>query len=163
MKIIGKIVRAALLLVLTAGSVAAAPIVGRATVIDADTLDIRGQRIRLHGIDSPESAQLCQDAADKSYRCGKEAAFALADKIGTRPVSCTPKDRDRYGRVVAVCRLGRIDLNGWLVEQGHALAYRKYGTAYSRRETRARRAKRGLWAGTFQPPWEWRAQRRARS
>ena len=155
--------RVVLLLALTAGPATAAPIIGRATAIDGDTLDIRGQRIRLHGVDAPESAQTCQNDRSQPYRCGKQAAFALADKIGARPVSCTPKDRDRYGRVVAVCRLGRIDLNGWLVEQGHALAYRKYGTAYSRREARARRAKRGLWAGTFQPPWEWRAQRRARS
>lgn len=60
------------------------------------------------------------------YRCGKVAALALADKIGRGTVRCEQKDLDRYGRIVAVCKMGNEDLNGWLVLQGYAVAYRRY-------------------------------------
>jgi endonuclease YncB( thermonuclease family) len=83
---------------------AAAPIIGRASVIDGDTIEIRGQRIRLFGIDAPESRQTCTDAQGAGYRCGQRAAQALDYRISESPVTCEPKDKDRYGRIVAVCR-----------------------------------------------------------
>lgn len=135
---------------------AAEPIVGRASVTDGDTIVIHGTRIRLFGIDAPESAQLCQDAAGKDYRCGQRAALALSDRIGEAPISCEPRDTDRYGRTVAVCRKGAEDLNAWMVEQGHAVAFRRYSTAYVGQEGAARAAKRGIWAGTFEEPSEYR-------
>ncbi|MFY9292843.1 MAG: thermonuclease family protein [Methylorubrum rhodinum] len=116
--------RLALALMLFSAPAFAAPITGRATVIDDDTLDIRDQRFRLQGVDTPESAQTCQDGKGRANRCGQKAALALADKIGTGFVACEPIETDRYGRSVAVCRLGALDLNGWLVEQGLGLAYR---------------------------------------
>ena len=67
---------------------------------------------------------------------------------------------DRYGRALEVCYLKGEDLNGWLVSQGHALAYRRYGTQYVEQEEAARPAKRGVWAGAFVAPWEWRAGER---
>ncbi|WP_457094317.1 thermonuclease family protein [Microvirga sp. P5_D2] len=135
-------------------------VVGRASVIDGDTLDIRGTRIRLHGVDAPESAQACQNQEGKAYRCGQAAAMALSDKIGSANVSCEQKDIDRYQRIVAVCSLRGEDLNGWLIQEGYALAYRRYGTDYASNEDNARKAKRRLWAGTFTPPWDWRRGKR---
>jgi endonuclease YncB( thermonuclease family) len=131
-------------------------IVGRASVIDGDTLEIRGIRIRFHGVDAPESAQTCQSSDGKAFRCGQQAALALSSKIGTATVSCEQKDVDRYKRIVAVCSAGGEDLNAWLVQQGHALAYRQYSTDYVGQENDARKAKRGVWAGNFTPPWDWR-------
>lgn len=139
----------------------AEPITGRASVTDGDTLVIHGARIRLHGIDAPESAQLCQDAAGKDYRCGQKAALALADHMGQAPITCEPRDTDRYGRTVAVCRKGGEDLSAWMVEQGYATAYQRYSRDYVRVETTARALKRGLWAGTFDPPSDWRRAKRA--
>ncbi|WP_353612501.1 thermonuclease family protein [Methylobacterium sp. Leaf456] len=149
------------LMLLTAPAGAAEFVTGRAAVVDGDTLDIRGQRFRLQGVDTPESAQICQDARRRAYRCGQKAALALADKIGAGTVTCEAVESDRYGRTVAVCRLGSLDLNGWLVEQGLGLAYRRYSTAYVAQEDAARAAKRGLWAGTFTPPWDWRKGERS--
>jgi endonuclease YncB( thermonuclease family) len=141
-------------------SAASADIIGRAAVIDGDTIEIHGQRIRLHGIDAPEKAQPCFDASGKSWRCGPAAANALDEFIGVSPVICRERDTDRYGRVVAACTVRGEDIGEWLVRSGNAMAYRRYSGDYVPAEQEAKNAKRGIWAGTAQPPWEWRAERR---
>lgn len=78
---------------------AADPITGQATVIDGDTIEIRGQRIRLSGMDAFETRQTCQDTDGDAYRCDREAAFALDDFIGSRNVTCEPSGR-RWERIV---------------------------------------------------------------
>jgi endonuclease YncB( thermonuclease family) len=139
--------------------VSADNIVGKASVIDGDSIEIHGQRIELHGIDAPESAQICA-VNGKQSRCGQQAANALADRIGEQTVTCDPKDVDQYKRVVAVCRAGGEELNGWMVSQGMALAYRQYSTKYVRQEKKAAKEKTGIWRGWFIKPWDWRRGRR---
>ena len=138
-------------------------IIGRASVIDGDTIEIHGQRIRLHGIDAPESRQTCRDNKGRDYRCGQRAALALSDKIRQQAVSCEQRNIDRYRRIVAVCRAGNEDLNGWLVSEGWAVAYRRYSKDYITAEKSAKAANRGIWAGSFTPPQEWRQTRRSGS
>lgn len=135
---------------------------GVPTVIDGDTIDIRGQRIRLHGIDAPESKQICLVKGAK-YRCGQKAALALLDRIGRSSVTCQAKDIDRYGRLVAVCFNGQEDLNGWLVSQGLAVAYRRYSHDYVGQENGAKASSAGLWSGEFVMPWDWRHGKRLAS
>ena len=106
----------------------AAPLVGRASIVDGDTIEIRGERIRLFGIDAPESGQMCANANGQSYRCGQKAALVLDARIGEGVVTCERKDTDRYGRVVALCRVFGEDLSAWMVGLGWALAYRTYTT-----------------------------------
>jgi len=134
---------------------ALAEISGPVQVKDGDTIEIHGERIRLYGIDAPESRQTCNRYGGE-WRCGIEATQALADKVGSDPLECSPKDRDRYGRTVAVCRLNGEDLNAWMVSEGWAMAYRHYSLDYVAAEDAAREAKRGIWASEFLPPWEWR-------
>jgi endonuclease YncB( thermonuclease family) len=131
-------------------------IIGHARVIDGDTIEIEGQRIRLTGIDAPESSQLCERAG-KSYNCGREAAVALVEHIGENTVTCLPRGKDRYSRILALCSVNHHYVNQWMVQTGHAVAFRKYGVEYVPDEDEARIAKRGLWAGTFQMPWDYRA------
>lgn len=135
---------------------------GRASVIDGDTLELRGQRIRLWGVDAFESRQLCRSSAG-DYRCGQLAANALDDHLADQLVSCQPVGRPdrygRYGRTVARCSANGQDLGGWLVRNGHALDYPRYSNGrYARDENQARVARRGAWAGDFEPPWLWRAR-----
>lgn len=130
-------------------------LVGTASVIDGDTMDIHGTRVRLHAVDAPESRQTCHRGRTE-WRCGQQAALALQDKIARRPVTCEERDIDRYGRVVAVCFAGGENLNAWMVRQGHAVAYRQYGRDYISEESAAKAEGRGVWSGTFTMPWDWR-------
>lgn len=128
---------------------------GRAHVIDADTLDIAGVRIRLHGVDAPERDQTCTRSGF-AWPCGRQASAALTGLVAGRDLRCEPRDRDGYGRVVAVCWTGDVDVNRWLVDQGWALAYRRFSTSYVGAEDAARQARRGIWIGSFETPEDYR-------
>jgi endonuclease YncB( thermonuclease family) len=136
----------------------ATPLVGVPSVIDGDTIEIHGERIRLNGIDAPESAQLCTNAAGKTYRCGQVASLALAEFLKAHgPTACIEVDRDKFRRKVAVCTAKGTDIGEWMVRQGYALDWPKYSAGfYIGAETEARAAKRGIWAGSFERPWQWR-------
>ncbi|MEQ8354646.1 MAG: thermonuclease family protein [Kiloniellaceae bacterium] len=140
-------------------AVSSEAIAGRASIIDGDTIEIHGTRIRLHGIDAPESDQTCA-VAGENMRCGQQAALALADRIGQETVSCDQRGRDRYDRIISVCHASGEDLNAWMVANGWAMAYRRFSTDYVRQEEAAAAAKIGIWKGEFTTPWEWRARER---
>jgi Staphylococcal nuclease homologue len=105
-------------LLATIGPVLADDLTGQASVIDGDTIEIHGTRIRLWGIDAPESTQLCRGEDSLQYRCGANAAKDLDAFIARRPVSCTPISQDQYGRTVATCSVDGTDLGQWLVSNG---------------------------------------------
>jgi endonuclease YncB( thermonuclease family) len=115
-------------------------IIGIASIIDGDTIEIHGHRIRLFGVDAPESRQLCS-LHGRKYRCGQKAAFALSDFLGQHTVSCKQKDTDRYGRAVAICSVDRQDVGAWMVSRGFALAFRRYSLIYVPAEESAAAAK----------------------
>ena len=115
--------------------------------------------IRLYGIDAPEAKQTCQGAGNVTYLCGAEATKVLRDATRGQAVRCEPKDRDKYGRTVAICWAGPIDLNRMMVKQGWAVAYRHYSERYVPDEDTARRERLGIWSGKFEPPAEWRRGR----
>lgn len=133
-----------------------ANLIRRASVIDRDTIEIHGQRIHFHGIDALEAGQTCEDAGGQLYLCGQKSALSLADKISAITVACERRDVDRYGRIVAVCCIGELDFNGWVVSEGWVLDYVGSGKGgYTSEEPEARFARRGLWAGMFVEPQEW--------
>ena len=131
-------------------------VAGRARVVDGDSLIVGMARIRLFGIDAPEGKQQCRDAQRRSTPCGEEARRVLATAIGNRPVSCTPVGLS-HDRSVAVCTVDGRDLSEAMVRSGHALELRQHSRGrYAAAEREARSAKRGLWAGDFEQPGEWR-------
>jgi endonuclease YncB( thermonuclease family) len=129
---------------------------GTASVIDGDTIDIHGERIRLNAIDAPESGQKCLDAAGRFVRCGADAANALDAWINRNPVTCTVTGKDRYKRLLAECSVRGDSMQAWMVTNGHAVAYRAYSKDYVPAENVAKRARAGVWAGRFVYPWDWR-------
>ena len=145
-----------LVLLLCTASAEADTLTGKPYVTDGDTVKISGERIRLEGIDAPERNQRCKNGSGKSYDCGIVSTAALRNKIGRNPITCEGTKRDRYGRFLGICYLNGIDLNGWMVRNGHALAYRKYSRRYVSAEQEARENSRGLWTGEFVAPWSWR-------
>lgn len=127
-------------------SLAGVPNVG-----DGDSVRIAGQRVRLIGIDAPELQQTCQ-RNQQNWACGQAAKSALAEKVSGKSINCVGDRLDQYRRLLAVCYLGREDLNAWLVREGWAVSYNDYAID----EVLARRDRRGIWASEFQSPHKWR-------
>jgi endonuclease YncB( thermonuclease family) len=139
------------------------PIMGRAWVVDGDSIRIGGVSIRLDGIDAPEWDQTCGDGKGQTWRCGLMASRQLRDQVRGREISCRPRAHDRYGRTLATCSLSNgTNLNGWLVRQGWAVAT-GFSSIYGAEEAEAKSERRGIWSGSFMFPWEWRQQKSARS
>jgi endonuclease YncB( thermonuclease family) len=130
------------------------------SVVDGDTIRIGATTYRLHGIDAPEKAQTCPRAGVE-WLCGQEAAKYLRALTASGSIVCSPQDRDRYGRVIAVCRSGEIELNREMVRSGLAWAFRRYSNDYIADEQQAREHRLGVWNSEAIPPWEWRRQKRA--
>lgn len=131
------------------------PVAGRAMVVDGDTLRVGGDRIRLVGLDAPELEQTCRGADGGEWRCGTAARTLVIRLVGAGAVSCAPTGRDRYDRVLARCSSGGADIGRQVVRAGLAVAYGDYFAE----EAEARRARAGMWAGSFTPPAEWRRER----
>ena len=153
-----KRIACAIVIVLHALPANARNLIGQVSVVDGDTLDIHDARIRLWGVDAPESTQTCRGRDRRPYRCGQQAALALYSFTRGKTVRCTPVDGDRYGRIVARCAAGSIDLGQMLVSRGLAVEEPQYSRgAYSADQLAARRASRGIWAGRFVEPSLFRA------
>jgi endonuclease YncB( thermonuclease family) len=134
-------------------------IAGRAVVVDGDTFDIGRARVRLWGVDAPESRQTCTRADGRVWQCGTAARTALRTLTAGATVRCVPQYTDRDGRQVAKCSIGGRDIAGQLVAQGWVLDYPHFSKGVFQASERQARLKRiGVWQGTVTPPWEWRAQ-----
>jgi endonuclease YncB( thermonuclease family) len=119
---------------------------GRPTVLDGETLEVRGQRIKLIAVDAPDD-HVCEATDDARWRCGPRAASALAELLEEAVVTCTPRDRDLLGRPIAACSLGAVDLSLWLIRNGLARdASSAPNGKYRQAQDEAKSARRGIWA-----------------
>jgi endonuclease YncB( thermonuclease family) len=126
-------------------------------VIDGDSLRVAGREIRLAGIDAPEYRQTCTDEKGAAWPCGREARLALERLAGAGDLQCETAVEDRYGRALARCRAGGMDIAEALARQGWAdgagdSRFAEPSTAIAE----AKRAKRGIWRGGHSHPGEWR-------
>lgn len=150
-------------LLLPSVTLAAERLSGQVNVVDADTWDVGGIRVRLHGIDAPELDQSCQDAEGSTWPCGAWVTQEVRQLFQGKTASCMPMDRDRYGRVVAKCMFEAQDAADQLVRLGLAFAYRKYSHAYESAEQDAKARRVGLHQQQVQVPWVHRAARKSAS
>lgn len=127
------------------------------SITDGDTFRQSGVTYRIWGIDAPELAQTCPDG----WPAGRFAATRLQALTVGRAITCQEKDRDRYGRTVAICRVSGDDLGAILVREGMAWAFTRFSIDYVDQQEEARIANRGVHEHDCQPAWEWRAQHRA--
>ena len=137
---------------------------GVAVVIDADTIKINDNKIRLFGIDAPEKKQLCTKifltisflSFKKKYPCGEVSTQKLKKLINKNIIKCHVEGKDRYQRKLAICFRNKLNINSWLVRNGYAVSYQKYSKKYLSEEIEAKNDKKGIWQGEFEMPWDWR-------
>jgi len=148
---------AAALAVLASPPAAANVLAGPALEIDGDTIDMTGTRIRLIGIDAPESAQQCRREG-QAWDCGRDATAALHEILSGGSLECTAQGTDRYGRTLATCRTALFDLGHEMVRRGFAVPFGDDAPSeYAEARDLARQLQFGIWAGEFEEPAAWRA------
>tara|TARA_Y100000588_G_scaffold278159_1_gene294767 strand:+ start:335 stop:991 length:657 start_codon:yes stop_codon:yes gene_type:complete len=139
-------------------------IIGKATVIDGDTITIKNAKIRFSGIDAPEKnyrgqTQFCRGPKGV-WACGKKASSKLKKLINGQEVQCTNEGKDKYGRTLSICYANGVDLQAEMVRSGMAVAYLRYSNRYENEMIEAMTAQVGIWGGPFVEPEQWRIQNR---
>ncbi|MCC5973075.1 MAG: thermonuclease family protein [Rubellimicrobium sp.] len=127
---------------------------GVVQVTDGDSIRLEGHatRIRLFGIDAPEGEQTCRNAHGADWACGGWVTLQVRARFEGASATCERRDTDRFGRMVAVCRVDGRDMNEEIVREGWAVAYRQFSSDYVGAETAARSAGAGLWSHEFIEP-----------
>lgn len=131
---------------------------GPVKVIDGDTFDIGGERVRMFGVDAPEIGQPCQSAIGESIDCGSWVAEHITTLFEGKTAHCIGRERDRYDRLVATCTVDGQDMGRSIVAAGLAKAYLYYSQDYAADEKGAAIHGRGIWQFTFADPASYRRE-----
>ncbi len=142
-------------------------IAGVARAKDGDSIMIGKLDTRLFGIDAPEHDQICQNTDGDSWPCGQEAKAALARLVNDKQLRCDVRDVEpiRGRRPIVRCFDGNHEINVEMVRLGLAVVFDRYVSATPNYltlqgiESEAKAAGRGMWAGTFERPEDYRANR----
>ena len=131
-------------------------------IVDGDTINLNGEKIRFSGIDAPESNYKGKEQTclinETIIKCGKLSKEFLIKKIGTNKVTCKREEKpDQYNRILAECFVNGESLSKILVKNGYAFDYVRYSKKkYAQDQKYAKTNKLGLWSMTFELPWSWR-------
>ena len=127
---------------------------GAARASDGDSLWVGTDRVRLLGLDAPELDQVCWRPNGDEWPCGRAARDRLAALLHDGNIDCAPQGEDRFGRTLAHCAVGEVDLGAAIVSDGLAVARDDYAAE----QRAARDANLGIWNGRFTDPRTWRDQ-----
>ena len=121
-------------------------VIGQASIIDGDTIIIKGEKIRFAGIDTPERNKI-------GHIFSK---IKLKQKIGKNIVVCIRESNlDPWGRTVAECFIGYESISSYMVKNGYACDYVKYSKKkYAKEQEYAKSKKLGIWNMSFEQSWE---------
>ena len=130
---------------------------GRPRVVDGDSLELAGHRVRLFGIDAPESMQDCRDARGRTYACGREARDGAGRRLSADR-ACHARRSAKATTATSRCapRTAAISARRWCVRDTRWSLRQHSRGRYGDAEREARNARRGLWAGDFERPSQWR-------
>ena len=131
---------------------------GRAVAMTGDTLRIKGNYVRLSGIEAPELSQRCRNSRGRRWRCGRSARTALRRLVGRKTVECTIASRDDRKKLLeGTCTVGDKDIARALVLGGRVFAIGGTDASYDSAERKAKSKRRGIWRGKAQKPSEYRS------
>jgi len=148
---------ALLLAALTATPALSEELIGKAKIVDGDTLEIVDQRVHLRGVDAPEREQECTSRKGKVYKCGLQSIRYLFGMLRNQTLTCTGEARSADGGLIASCKIRWLDVNAQIVLDGWAFSDAPNGDLYRREEDAARSRREGLWrGGEVEEPWLWR-------
>jgi len=145
------------MVVLCLGGPVCANVSGPIRVVDGDTFEIGGDRIRLFGIDAPEIGQPCTLNSGAEIDCGAWVDAQVTELYEGKTASCEGRERDRYDRLIATCQVNGEDMGRTLVAEGLARAFLFYSEDYAADEKGASIAGRGIWQFTMAEPAAYRA------
>lgn len=129
---------------------------GYAVALSGSTINVANLNIRLLGIEAPMPGQTCADKYGNPYKCGQEAKVWLQNWLEDKQITCHIVSQIKNKKATGVCFFGQDDVAAVVTNAGWAVAYVKHTDAYVAYEYQANINKRGLWAGKFYKPWDWR-------
>ncbi len=129
---------------------------GYAEAVTGAMLGIEGLHVKLFGVEAPYMQQTCTSKFGQSYNCGQVSRNWLQDWLQGKIVRCHIISPEKKGRATGVCFSQGYDVGAVIVNAGWAVAYTKNTDIYVPYEQQAGTKKRGLWAGTFYKPWDWK-------
>ena len=134
-------------------------ITGHAVALAGDLIRISGAELALYGIDAPELDQTCWTSRGAAYPCGAFAQTALDTLLGTEPITCWSYGPGSASEEVGRCFRGSVDIGELMILRGWARAQLGLSHRYVDAESIAQTRRAGIWSGTSEAPWVWRARR----
>lgn len=133
---------------------------GKASIVDGHTLHVAGHALRLHGVEAPGLTQSCRTRSGTAWPCGARARERLSQLVAGQAVSCVVDEPVGEGAAASCSARGVSDLGRIMVDEGLAVPNGHDRGRYARAAASARESRAGLWAGTFEAPWEFRRKAR---
>ena len=131
---------------------------GIVKVIDGDSIKVGNNEVRLFGVDAPEFKQVCFDAKNEEYECGKKSFYFLLNLATKKNAKCYYAELDKYNRFLAKCFIGEISINDEIIKNGMGVIY-DYSQAdeeIKKLEALAKEKELGIWQGAFELPKDYR-------